>query len=144
MRYEPNHSTVTLFVIASMSDNTSRLGNDVIQPKYEVNSLNHDDCHQCESHGASPGHICWIIKEITQPLLFSSEREPLRGKSDDTSLTRIWRNLSEIRGKITQPWWWSSIGGIRCCISRPYQLDNKRNTSQNYSTVTLFIRGWTP
>ena len=89
------------------------LGYDLKYGKYVVKSHNSDDG---ESSGAVPGHICWINIEIqvknTQPWLCSSERERRRGKSDDKSAIRIWRNIiSEIRCKITQPWWWSSMGG---------------------------------
>ena len=67
------------------------------------------------------------------------------------SLTSIWRNISEIRGKIAQPWWWSGkkwMRWVRWCRSPPYLLDNiiniKPNRSQNLSTLILFISVWTP
>ena len=121
--------------------NISEIRGKITQP-WRWSSM--DESHQGESDCA----ICQIISEIRvkiiQSLLCSSERERLRGKSDDTSPSRIRRDISEIRGKITQPWRWSLMSGIRWCRSRPFLLNNKLNTSQNYSTVTLFIRAWTP
>ena len=109
------HSAVTLFISAASQTriwhNISEIRGKITQPR-QWSSVG--GSHRCKSDGAGLGNICWIINEIRVPdrdfvhqSVNAFEASPM--VQDDASPTMIWRNISEIRGKITQPGWWSSM-----------------------------------